>query len=72
MKFSCGVPVGGPSTYVVGSEPPEDFARDLLGIPGVISIFMTADFITVSKAPGEDWTEISAAATTILEKAFGG
>ena len=70
LKFNCGVPVGGPATYVRGSEPNEDFAAALLGIEGVTSIFMTADFVTVSKAPGADWAVIEPEALAILEAAF--
>lgn len=70
MKFTCGVPVGGPATYVAGANPEEGFAADLVGLPGVTSIFMTADFVTVSKSVDGDWEEIVPAATTILEAAF--
>lgn len=71
MKFSCGVPVGGPATYVAGSEPAEQFAADLLALPGVTSVFMTADFVTVSKSADGDWGEIIPSATEILEGEFG-
>jgi hypothetical protein len=71
MKFSVGKPVGGPTTHVVGSEPGEPFARALLGIGGVTSIFMTADFVTISKSPDASWDPIVAEATAILESEFG-
>lgn len=72
LKFNCGVAVGGPATYVRGSAPAEDFAAALLGIDGVTSIFMTADFVTVSKASDADWGVIEPAAFAILEAAFPG
>jgi hypothetical protein len=72
MKFSVGQPVGGPTTHVAGSTPEEAFAADLLAIPGVTSIFMTADFVTISKAPDASWDAIIPEATSILEGEFGG
>ncbi len=71
MKFSVGESVGGPITHVAGSTPEEPFARDLLAIPGVVSIFMTADFITISKTPTASWDSIVPNATAILETEFG-
>ncbi len=70
LKFSCGVPVGGPATYVAGAEPEEEFARKLLELPGVTSIFMTADFVTLSKSTETDWAAIQTDAVAILEEAF--
>ena len=72
MKFSCGMPVGGPATYVAGSDPEEDFAKQLLSIPGVTSIFLTADFVTVTKTLEAGWASIQSEAVAILEKAFPG
>jgi hypothetical protein len=71
MKFSVGKPIGGPITHVVGSAPEAGFARSLLEIPGVTSIFMTADFVTISKTPEASWDSITPEATTILETEFG-
>ncbi|MGH8951880.1 MAG: NifU N-terminal domain-containing protein [Acidimicrobiia bacterium] len=72
MKFSVGAPVGGPTTHVAGADPAEDFARELLSILGVTSIFMTADFVTISKTPDIPWESIVPQATAILETEFGG
>jgi len=72
MKFSCGVPVGGPATYVAGSDPEEDFAKQLLSIPGVTSIFLTSDFVTVTKTLEAGWASIQSEAVAILEEAFPG
>jgi len=72
MKFSVGAPVGGPTTHVAGTEPAEHFARELLSLPGVTSIFMTADFVTISKTPDIPWESIVPQATAILETEFGG
>jgi hypothetical protein len=70
-KFSVGQPVGGPATFVAGSNPDEPMAADLLAISGVTSIFMTADFVTISKAPDTSWESIIPEATAILESNFG-
>ena len=55
-----------------GSAPPEEFADALLKIDGVTSIFMTADFVTLSKSPDADWAVIEPEALAILEAAFPG
>jgi len=70
MKFSVGSPVGGPGTYVKGSEPDEGFIVDLLAIDDVDSVFFTADFVTISKTPTGSWDTIAPSATAILESHF--
>jgi len=70
LKFSVGRPVGGPGTYVRGSEPPEGFLEGLLGLDGVASVFFTADFVTISKTPDGSWEAITPEATAILESHF--
>lgn len=70
MKFSVGMPVGGPGTYVRGAEPEEEFLAGLLGIQGVTSVFFTADFVTISKTPDASWDEIAPEASAILEGHF--
>jgi hypothetical protein len=70
MKFSVGLPVGGPGTYVKGSEPDEAFVVDLLAIDQVDSVFFTADFVTISKTPAGSWDTIAPSATAILESHF--
>ncbi len=72
LKFTVGTPVGGPKTFVAGQEADDPLAVELLAIDGVTSIFMTADFVTLSKAPEADWGEITPKATEILERHFGG
>jgi hypothetical protein len=46
-------------------------ATELLAIEGVGSIFMTADFVTVTKTPTGSWGAITPEATRILETHFG-
>jgi hypothetical protein len=71
MKFTVGKQVGGPATFVAGRPTEDPLANELLAIPGVTSIFMTADFITLSKTPEASWEEIVPAARAILEVRFG-
>lgn len=71
MKFSVGGPVGGPTTFVAGQETDNPVAKDLLAVAGVSSIFMTADFVTITRTPGSSWEEITSDAVAILETHFG-
>jgi len=71
MKFAVGVPVGGPGTYIKGSEPEEEFVSQLLALDGVASVFLTADFVTISKTPDASWDSIVSEAKAILESRFG-
>lgn len=70
LKFTVGTPVGGPATFVAGRQTDDPMAAALLALPGVSSIFMTADFVTVSKTPDGDWNEIVDPARDILTEHF--
>lgn len=70
VKFSVGQPVGGPATFTAGNEGDNPLAADLLAIEGVASVFMTADFVTLTKSATGDWDTITDAATSILEAHF--
>lgn len=67
LKFTVGQPVGGPSTYSVVDETDDPLAGALLAIEGVVSMFLTADFVTITKAAEADWNLIAPAAQTILQ-----
>jgi hypothetical protein len=69
-KFTVGVPVGGPTTFAAGNDEGDPLAGELLAIPGVLSMFMTADFVTLTKTPDADWGDIAPRATAILESHF--
>ncbi len=71
LKFTVGQSVGGPKTFTAGAETDEPLAAGLLGIPGVASIFMTADFVTLTKEAAGDWNAIAPEAEAILAKHFG-
>ncbi|MEN8113998.1 MAG: NifU N-terminal domain-containing protein [Actinomycetota bacterium] len=71
VKFTVGVDVGGPATFVAGRDIDDPTAAALLEIPGVTSVFMTADFVTLSKTPDASWDTIVDPAAAILESRFG-
>lgn len=71
LKFVVGVDVGGPATFVADREIDDPTARALVDIEGVTSVFMTADFVTLSKAPDASWDMIAPIAADILEQSFG-
>jgi hypothetical protein len=71
LKFTVGADVGGPKTFVAGKEADDPVAAALLGLEGVTSVFMTADFVTLSKLPDAGWDTIADEAKAILERHFG-
>ena len=71
LKFTVGVDVGGPATFVAGGDIDDPTAAALVAIDGVTSVFMTADFVTLSKTPATSWDVIAPLATTLLEQRFG-
>ena len=70
MKYTIGVPVGGPATYTEATGAPP-WAADILGLDAVQSVFATADFVTVTAHPDAGWDAITQAVITALEGAFG-
>lgn len=72
MKFTVGAPVGGPVTYQAGQDVDHPLAAAVLATEGVASVFWTADFVTVSKDAGADWSVVQPAVTAALEAHFPG
>ena len=72
LKFSVGVDVGGPKTFAAGAQTEDPVATALLSIDGVTSIFMTADFVTVSKSAEADWELIAPEAERALAEHYHG
>lgn len=70
LKFTVGADVGGPKTFAQGADTDDPVATPLLALEGVTSIFMTADFVTLSKEPEADWNLIAPDAQAILEEHF--
>lgn len=69
-KFTVGVPVGGPTTFVPSQPTDDPLGEALLALPGVASVFLTADFVTLNKLPDAGWEPIIDPATAILEAHF--
>lgn len=44
------------------------FAEEVLAIDGVVGVFGTNDFVTVSRRPGADWGPIVAAVTEAADR----
>lgn len=70
LKFTVGQDVGGPITVVAGQPSDDPTAQALSELPGVTSVFMTADFVTLTRGPDGDWAEIADSAKQILEARF--
>ncbi len=70
LKFTVGTDVGGPKTFVAGRTVDDPMAAKLLQLEGVTSVFMTADFVTLSKHPDSSWDTIADDAKRILEAHF--
>lgn len=69
MKFNVGSPVGGTVT-ATDAEGADERIASLFEIDGVMSVFMTADFVTISATEDASWDVIVPEATTILERNF--
>jgi len=70
LKFEVGKDVGGPKTFAVGQEVDDPLAAALLELPEVLSVFMTADFITLSKGPDGTWEIIAEQAQSLISDHF--
>jgi predicted secreted protein len=68
-KFTVGVPVGGPATFTTGQEA-DAWVVAILRLPGVTSLFFTADFVTVTGGDGVDWEAIIPDIVSTLDLAF--
>ncbi len=70
VKFTVGVQVGGPTTYVPSQPTDDPLGVALLGLPGVASVFLTADFVTINKLPDAAWESIIEPTQQILDAHF--
>jgi hypothetical protein len=71
LKFTVGATFDAPKSFVAGEETDDAVAVPLLAIPGVVSVFMSADFVTLSKTAEAMWDDIVPDATAVLEQTFG-
>ncbi len=69
MKFTVGTPVGGPATFTDPATADERVAA-VLNMQGVESVFMTGDFVTVTRSEAESWDSIVPGVVAILESSF--
>jgi hypothetical protein len=71
-KFVLGrpaVPGGGSRTYGSREQAAADpRAAALFELGGVASVFMVADFVTVTKTPDADWATLAPLVTAALER----
>lgn len=72
LKFTVGSPVGGPATFTSANADEHPVAVAVLAIDGVVSMFMTADFVTLTKSGDADWATIEPAAIEALAAHFDG
>ena len=70
LKFTVGRDVGGPKTFVPGKAIDDPVAGAIIELEGVTSVFMTADFVTLTKEPDSSWDDIAPAAQAVLEAHF--
>ena len=71
LKFAVGRDVGPAQTFVAGGDVDDPMAEALLSLEGVTSVFMTSDFVTISKRPDIEWDLIAEPARAIIERRFG-
>lgn len=72
LKFTVGIEFDAPKSFAADIETDDPIATPLLALTGVTSVFMSADFVTISKSPDAFWDEIAPQATRILEAHFDG
>lgn len=56
------------SFYNAGQAAADPVAAALFELDGVASIFMVEDFVTVTKEPSADWSELIPQVTSTLER----
>ena len=69
MKFTVGVPVGGPASFTVANAADNQLAAEVIAVAGVTAMFLTSDFVTVTKDAAGTWSTIVPAVVSILESA---
>ena len=71
LKFTVGTPVGAAATFTADNPGDDPLGAELLAIAGVVSAFMTADFVTITKSAEADWSTIEPPVTEALNRRFG-
>ncbi len=70
LKFTVGAAFDAPKSFAAGVDTDDPVAMPLLELAGVTSVFMSADFVTISKEADAFWDEITPEATRILTEHF--
>ena len=70
MKFSVGAPVGGPVTYTTAEDAGDDVVEGIFAVGNIQQVFMTADFISVTKLPDADWSDLVGPVRAAIETAY--
>lgn len=70
MKFTVGSPVGGPATFTDAASADERIAP-ILELEGIVSVFITADFVTATRDGDATWDSLAPTIVDILETTFG-
>lgn len=70
LKFTVDTEFETPASFAAGVDTDDPIAKPLLELTGVTSVFMSADFVTISKSPEAFWDEITPEATRILKAHF--
>ncbi len=71
MKFSVGQPVGGPVTITDPGQSDDTMVKGIFELGGVQQIFMTSDFISVTKLPDANWNDLMDPIQAAIESVFG-
>ena len=73
LKFTIDRPAieSGHKTYANAADAAESpVAKALFGLEGVASVFLMADFITVTKKPEVSWDTLQSAAVEAIKASF--
>jgi Fe-S cluster biogenesis protein NfuA len=69
-KFMIDAPLfsGPPRHFSAGARVVGDaLGEDLLAVPGVVELYCTGEFVTVTRDPGTPWSAIEASITALIE-----
>ena len=72
LKITVSVPVSAkPVTFASAAAATADpLAKKLFDVPGVKSVFMISNFVTVTKDPATEWDAIAGTLAGIVEAHF--
>jgi len=70
LKFNVGTEVGGPRSFTAANASDDPVAGALFAIEGVVGVFLTSDFVTVTKGPDADWSDLTSLIEAVLNRHF--